>query len=556
MHLHRPVLMLVAIAQAFPLTAAQPVRARRAMVVTREDHATRAGAAVLRSGGNAVDAAVCVAFVLAVTHPSAGNLGGGGFLLARLPGGRSTFIDFREKAPAGASHDMYLDAGGRPTADSLVGWRAAGVPGTVRGLELAHRRYGHKPWAELLQPAILLAKSGFPVPYSLAVSLRADEKLPKFAESRRIFLHDGQYLKPGDLLIQPELAQTLERIARLGAAGFYEGETAQRLAQAMRAHGGMITAEDLRNYQAVERKPLEGSYRGYTILTAPPPSSGGVVLLEMLGILENSGYEREGAGSAAAIHYAAEAMRRAYADRSQFLGDPDFVQVPVARLLSREHIARWRASVDPYRATPSARIRPGAAVPVSAASTTHFSIADAEGTLVSLTYTINGNFGSGVTVPGLGFLLNNEMDDFAAKPGFPNNFGLVQGEANAIQPGKRPLSCMTPTIVLHGSRPLLVLGSPGGARIINAVLEVILNVIDFGMNVQDAVNFPRFHHQWRPDQLDVEPGISPDTIRLLEQRGHRIRKLKPFCEVAAIAFGDGWLEGAPDPRVEATAEGY
>ena len=526
------------------------------MVVTREGHATRAGIAVLRSGGNAIDAAVAVAFTLAVTHPSAGNLGGGGFLLARLPDGRSTFIDFREKAPAKAGHDMYLGAGGRAAAAGLVGWRAVGVPGTVRGLELAHRRYGRKPWAELLQPAIRLAKSGFPVPFSLARALRTNKNLPKFAESRRIFLHNGYYVEPGDTLVQPELAGTLERIARLGAADFYEGETARRLARAMSENGGLITIDDLRNYRAVERKPLEGSYRDYTILTSPPPSSGGVVLLETLGILENSDYQKSGAGSAAAIHYVAEAMRRAYADRSEFLGDPDFVQVPVAHLLGKAHIAGWRASMDPDHATPSDRILPGAATPVAAANTTHFSIADAEGTLVALTYTINENFGSGVTAPGLGFLLNDEMDDFAAKPGLPNNFGLVQGEANAIQPGKRPLSCMTPTIVLRGNRPVLVLGSPGGARIINSVLEVMLNVLDFGMNVQDAVNFPRFHHQWKPDQLEVEWNLSPDTIALLQARGHHVKQTKPFCEVAAIAFDNGWLEGAPDPRVEATAEGY
>lgn len=526
------------------------------MVVTREDHATRAGVAVLRSGGNAIDAAVAVAFTLAVTHPTAGNLGGGGFLLARFPDGRSTFIDFREKAPAKATHDMYLDAAGQVTADSRTGWRAAGVPGTVRGLELAHRRYGRKPWAELLQPAIRLAKSGFPIPYSLAVALRTNPKLAKFAGSRQIFLHDGHYLEPGDTLVQADLARTLERIARQGAGEFYEGETARRLARAMSENGGLITLADLHSYRALERQPLEGAYRGYKILTAPLPSSGGVVMLETLGMLEDSGYQKSGAGSAAAIHYAAEAMRRAYADRSEFLGDPDFVRAPVARLLSREHIEQWRSTIDPERATPSSRILPGAAVPAGGANTTHFSIADAEGTLVSLTYTINENFGSGVTVPGLGFLLNDEMDDFAARPGTPNGFGLVQGEANAIQPGKRPLSCMTPTIVLRDDRPVLVLGSPGGSRIINAVVEVMLNVLDFGMNVQDAVNFPRFHHQWKPDQLEVEAGISPDTIRLLEQRGHRVKVVPPFCEIAAIAFDDGWLEGAPDVRVEATARGY
>ncbi|MCX6622269.1 MAG: gamma-glutamyltransferase [Acidobacteria bacterium] len=556
MHPHWPVLVLLLAAQAVPLTAAQPVRARRAMVVTREDHATRAGVAVLRSGGNAIDAAVAVAFALAVTHPSAGNLGGGGFLLARFPDGRTTFLDFREKAPAKASHDMYLDAAGRPTRDSLAGWRASGVPGTVRGLELAHKRYGRTPWPALLKPAIALATTGFPVPYSLAAALRTNKNLALFPESRRVFQRDGRFREAGETLVHPELARTLERIARHGAADFYEGETARRLDQEMRANGGLITLDDLRNYRAVERQPLQGTYRDYTIVTAPPPSSGGVVLLETLGILEGSGYEKTGAGSAASIHHAAEAMRRAYADRSQFLGDPDFVQVPVARLLGKPHIAGWRASIDLEHATPSDRILPGGADLPPSEHTTHFSIADAEGTLVAVTYTLNDSYGSGVTVPGLGFLLNNEMDDFAAKPGTPNLFGLIQGEANSIQPGKRPLSCMTPTIVLREGKPVLVLGSPGGARIINSVLEVILNVVDFGMNIQDAVNYPRFHHQWKPDRIEVEWNLSPDTLRLLEARGHAIRKMKTFCEIGAIAIRDGWLEGAPDPRVEATAEGY
>ena len=324
----------------------------------------------------------------------------------------------------------------------------------------------------------------------------------------------------------------------------------------MKAHGGLITLADLKAYRAVERRPLEGSYRGYRIVTAPPPSSGGVVMLETLGILEKSNYAKTGAGSPDTVHYMAEAMRRAYADRSEYLGDPDFVKVPVAALLDPAHIAAWRTTIDPARATPSEKILPGAGAIPAPEHTTHFSIADAEGNIVALTYTINESYGSGVTVPGLGFLLNDEMDDFAAKPGTPNQFGLVQGEANSIRPGKRPLSCMTPTIVPRDGKPVLVLGSPGGARIINSVLHVMLNYLDFGMNIQDAVNYPRFHHQWKPDQIEVERNFPPATAAALEARGHKIKMLKQFCEIAAIAFGDGWLEGAPDSRVEATAQGY
>jgi gamma-glutamyltranspeptidase/glutathione hydrolase len=547
---------LVLAALAAPAPAHHPVKARHAMVVAQEPLAADAGLAVLAAGGNAIDAAVTTAFVLAVTHPSAGNLGGGGFLLARFARGQTSFIDFREKAPRKASRAMYVGPNGGLTGESVVGWRASAVPGTVRGLELAHRKYGRKKWGELLAPAVRLAKEGFPVPWHLAESLRHAKQLAAFPESRRIFQRDGRYYEPGELLVQPELARTLGRIARGGAAEFYEGETARRLAREMETHGGLITLEDLKEYRAVERPVLRGTYKGYEILSAPPPSSGGVALLQMLGMLEGSGYERAGYGAAATIHFVAEVMRRAYADRSEHLADPDYHRVPLERLLDRSYLEERRRSIDPERATPSDQVRPGEFAERESGETTHLSIVDAEGNAVALTYTINGSFGSGVTAPGLGFLLNNEMDDFAAKPGEPNMFGLIQGEANAIEPGKRPLSSMTPTIVLEDGRLLLVLGAPGGSRIINGVLQVLLNVVDFKMNLQDAVSRPRFHHQWKPDTLAMEEGFSPDTIALLERRGHRISPIPTVATVEAVRVAGGWLEGATDPRGHGKAAGY
>ncbi len=542
---------------AVPLVASHPVRARKAMVVAQEPLATGIGVEVLKSGGNAVDAAVAVAFALAVTHPTAGNLGGGGFLLLRLADGSSTFIDFRERAPEKATRNMYLDAEGKLTRDSIVGWRAAGVPGTTRGLEYAHRKFGRKPWPELVRPAMKLAAGGFVVSYELSQSLRGSTKLlSQFPESKRIFLKDGAYYEAGETLRQPELAATLDRIARGGSAGFYEGETARKLAQAMAAHGGLITLTDLKSYAVVERKPLLGRYKGYDLITAPPPSSGGIGLLQMLGVLEGSGYEKSGAGSAASIHFVAEAMRRYYADRSEHLGDPDFFRVPLSGLISKQYIERLRASIDRGRATPSAQVRPGNMADYESSETTHLSIVDADGNAAALTYTINGGYGSGVTAPGLGFLLNNEMDDFTAKPGEPNMFALVQGEGNIIQPRKRPLSSMTPTIVLRDGKLHLVLGAPGGGRIITGVTQVLLNVLDFGMGIQKAVDAPRFHHQWQPDTLRVESDVSPDTIELLRARGHAVEPISNVALVEAIRVNGGWLEGATDRRAHGKAAGY
>jgi len=529
------------------------------MVVAQEPLAADVGLSILRKGGNAVDAAVAVGFALAVTHPFAGNLGGGGFMLIRLADGRTTFLDFRERAPAKATHDMYLDVAGQVTRDSLEGWRASGVPGTVRGLQLAHSKFGRAKWADDVAPAIELASTGFEVSYSMAESLRGSRNLSRFAESKRIFQKNGAFFEAGDRLVQPELAKTLQRIAESGGADFYEGETARILAAEMARNGGLITLDDLKNYTAVERQPLTGKYRGnYEIVTSPPPSSGGVGILQMLGMLEGTGYEKTGAGSAATYHYLAEAMRRFYADRSEYMGDPDFVKVPVAGMLAPAYIASLRASIDPERATPSSQIRPGHPAGAESLETTHFNVVDSEGNAVAMTYTLNGGYGSGVTVPRLGFLLNNEMDDFASQPGQPNMFGLVQGERNAIQPNKRPLSSTVPTIVLRDGKLFLVVGAPGGSFIPSAVTQVILNVIDFKMNAQDAVDAPRIHHQWLPDKLRCEKGISPDTVALLKARGYDV-DFSPavvLARVEAILVDGGWLEGGSDGRAVGKAAGY
>lgn len=527
------------------------------MVVSREANATDAGVAVLKAGGNAIDAAAAVGLALAVTHPSAGNLGGGGFMLIRFADGRTTFIDFRERAPLQATRDMYLDKDGTPTRDSVLGWRAAGVPGTPRGLEYAQRKYGKAKWADVVAPSVRLARSGFTVSYGLANGLKSAKNLAQFPESKRIYQKGGTFHEAGDRLVQPELAAVLERMQKFGARDFYEGETARIFAAEMAKNGGLITLDDLKQYQAAERKPLEGQFRGYTVITAPPPSSGGIGILQMLAVLEGTGYEKQGAGSAAAIHYTAEAMRRYYADRAEHLGDPDFWPVPVSKLLSPAYVKKLRASIDPDRATNSDVIKAGDLKTMESEETTHYSIVDSEGNCVAVTYTLNGGYGAGVTVPGLGILLNNEMDDFSVKPGHPNMFGALGGEANAIVPKKRPLSSMSPSIVLKDGKPFLVVGTPGGTKILTSVMQVIQNVIDFKMNAQDAVNFPRFHHQWRPDKLQMEPQFSPDTRKLLEQRGHAVEIVRNICEMAVIQFeANGWLAGAADPRVEGKAAGY
>jgi gamma-glutamyltranspeptidase / glutathione hydrolase len=529
--------------------ARQPLRARHGMAVAMEAQAADVGIAVLQKGGNAVDAAVAMGFAMAVTHPFAGNLGGGGFMLIRFADGRSTFIDFREQAPAKASRNMYLDDKGNLTKDSIEGWRSSGVPGTVRGFEMALTKYGKRTWAENMAPAIQLAR-GFPVSYALAESMKGSRDLAKDPESKRIFQKGGAFFDVGETLAQPELKQTLERISKNGPNEFYEGETAKRFAAEMAKHGGIITEADLKSYKAIERTPLKGRYKNYTVITAPPSSSGGIALLEMLGILEGTNYEKAGSGSASAIHYMAESMRRAYADRNEYVGDPAFVKVPIAGLLDSAYHAKLRASIEPERATPSASVKPGKPAGSESMETTHYSVVDSEGNAVAVTYTLNGGFGNGITVPGLGFLLNNEMDDFSAKPGVANMFGLVQGENNAIQPGKRPLSSMTPTIIEKDGKLFMTAGAPGGSRISTAVLQVILNVIDFGMNVQDAIDAPRVHHQWQPDRLSLERGISPDTVALLKARGYEVDYAPGvvLAQVAAIVSDGGWLQGGSDGR--------
>jgi gamma-glutamyltranspeptidase / glutathione hydrolase len=551
---------LVIVALAVPVGATrQPLRARHGMVVAMESIAADVGVSVLQKGGNAVDAAVAVGFTLAVTHPFAGNLGGGGYMLIRLADGRTTFIDFREQAPEKASHDMYLDASGELTRESIEGWRSSGVPGTVRGFEIAVRKYGKRSWADNMAPAVDLASKGFSVSYALAEGLKGSKSLAKSPESMRIFQKDGAFYDVGETLTQPELAATLRRISSNGPGEFYEGETAARFADEMAKHGGLITRADLKAYKAVERTPITGTYKNYTVISAPPSSSGGTVLLEMLGILQGTGYEKGGSGSASSIHYLAETMRRAYADRNEYLGDPDFVKVPIAGLLEPAYLSRLRASIDPERATPSTDVRPGRPVGSESMETTHYSVVDAEGNAVAVTYTLNGGYGNGITVPGLGFLLNNEMDDFSSKPGSPNMFGLVQGERNSIAPHKRPLSAMTPTILLKDGKLFMTVGAPGGSRIPTAVLQVILNVVDFGMNVQDAIDAPRVHHQWLPDRLSLERGISPDTVALLRSRGYDVDSGPGvvLAQTAAIVSEGGWLQGGSDGRTtNGKAAGY
>jgi gamma-glutamyltranspeptidase/glutathione hydrolase len=537
--------------------AFSPVAAQRGMVVASEPLASEAGLEILRAGGNAVDAAVAVGFALAVTHPEAGNIGGGGFMLVRLAGGEAVVVDYREQAPAAATRDMFLDGQGKLVPGATTeGPLAACVPGTVAGLALAHRTYGKLPWTRVLRPAIRLAKQGFPVSYALSMSLRKHEKqLAKFSETRRIFLRSGQLYEPGEVLRQPDLARTLRQIAVSGPKVFYRGWIARAIAATVKKQGGILKREDLLAYQAKIRPPLRGSFRGYEILTVPPPSSGGVGLLEMLNVLEPM--ELGAPNSFQAIHLVAEAMRRAYADRAAYLGDADVVPVPVRGLISRQYAAKLREEILQAKAV--APVEAGKPAEYESAETTHFSVVDAQGNAVANTYTLNGGYGSGVTVEGAGFLLNNQMDDFTAKPGEPNMYGLVQGEANAIAPRKRPLSSMTPTIVVEQGKVRLVLGSPGGGTIINTVLEVLLNVLVFKMNVRQAVTAPRFHHQWRPDELTLERwGFSADTIQKLEEFGYKlnIRDSMGICEAIAIDPQTGWRFGAADPRGDGKAVGY
>ncbi|HVP51166.1 MAG TPA: gamma-glutamyltransferase [Terriglobales bacterium] len=552
-----------------------PVRAPHAMVASGHELASRAGVEVMQKGGNAVDAAVATGFALAVVLPEAGNLGGGGFMLLRLADGTTRFLDFREKAPAAASREMYLDIKGNVLPDaSVVGYRAIAVPGTVAGLVDAEKKFGKLTLAQVMAPAIRLAREGFVLSARDARQLH-DPSLATFPESRRIFQRDGRYYQPGDIFKQPELARTLERIAA-DPESFYHGALGGKLAASIQTGGGLITARDLAAYEVKEREPVHGSYRGYEIIAAPPPSSGGIALIEALNILEGYDLAKLAQGSAESVHLMAEAFRRAFFDRAELLGDPDFASLPVATLIDKHYAAAWRESLDPRRASPSAGLRRPVQVfdkldRVASSRepdhTTHYSVVDSAGNAVAVTTTLNDVFGSRVTAKGLGFLLNDEMDDFTAKPGAPNMFGLLQGEANAIAPGKRPLSAMSPTIVLKDGGLFMVLGSRGGPRIITAVAEVLVNVIDYGMNIQQAVDTPRFHHQWMPDVLRIEKdGLSAATGNRLAAMGHRIEEgyteRKQWharwgdVECVAVDRKTGERLGASDSRTDGKAVGY
>jgi gamma-glutamyltranspeptidase / glutathione hydrolase len=530
---------------------AHAVVAKNGMVVAQEAIAARVGVDVLQKGGNAVDAAVATGFALAVTYPRAGNLGGGGFMLIHQASGNETAIDYRETAPAAITDKSFLDEQGnadpRKSRDSAL---AIGVPGTVEGLAIAARKYGSGRFtlADLIAPALKLARDGMAVTDDIAdLSDNVLARLKRWPSTAKIFLKaDGTALTPGDRLVQSDLADTLEAIAKDGPRGFYNGAIADKIAAAVQAAGGVMTADDLKGYAAFERTPVRGTYRGYDIVSMPPPSSGGVELIEMLNILE--GYDLAREDDAHALHLLVEAMKRAYADRALFLGDPDQVKAPVEKLISKDYAATWRATIDPERATPASAIRPGGAIQPEGRNTTHFSVVDRFGNAVANTYTLNFSYGVGLVAEGTGIILNNELDDFAVKPDAPNAYGLIGYEANAPGPGKRPLSSMTPTIVLKDGKPFLVTGSPGGSRIITAVLQVVVDVIDRGMDIASAESAPRIHNQWLPDVVFAEPGVSPELIAALQARGDKVVATRPFTSVNSIVVTPDEFIGAADPR--------
>jgi gamma-glutamyltranspeptidase/glutathione hydrolase len=579
------ILLLMAAAAIYgPLKgfgSVEPVHAQHGIVVSSHELASRAGVEMMQAGGNAVDAAVATGFALAVVHPAAGNLGGGGFMLVRMADGKAHFLDYREKAPAAATRDMYLNAQGNVIEGaSKIGYKAIGVPGSVAGMVYAEQKYGKLTLKRVMAPAIRLAREGYALTWGEARDLQRDKYLAEFAESRRIFQRDGNYYQPGEIFRQPELARTLERIAAK-SDDFYHGTLARELAAAMQKGGGLITADDLAHYEVKEREPIRGTYRGDEIISAPPPSSGGTVLIESLNILEGYDLAKLGDRSAQSIHYTTEAFRRAFFDRAEFLGDPDFSKIPVAQLIDKKYAAAWRDSIDANQASASKELkRPAifseleqyaAAHPQPLANhesshTTHYSVVDAEGNAVAVTTTINDWFGSRVTAEGLGFLMNDEMDDFSAKPGVPNSDGLIQGDANSIGPGKRPLSSMTPTLVVRNGKIVLVLGSPGSSKIITTVANVLMGVVDYGRNIQEAVNAPRFHNQWLPDVLNVEQWFSPDTVQALEKMGYDVQfglhdgaQVFPYwseAECIAIDSKTGERLGASDGRSNGKAVGY
>ena len=550
----------------------EPIRARHGIVASTNEVASRVGVEIMKSGGNAVDAAIAVAFALAVTHPAAGNLGGGGFMMIRLKDGRTTAIDYREMAPAAAHRDVYLDKNGKVIAGeggSIVGYRAAGVPGTVRGMELALKKYGsgRLSWAQLIEPARRLAANGFTVTRTLARSLRGrreitrdgetvetdDYYLAQYPETKRIYLNNGNFYNEGDLFRQPDLAATFARLQRSGPNEFYEGQTARMIADDMKRNNGLITMADMKGYVAKERAPLRGDYRGYEIISMPPPSSGGAVLIEMLNILEGYDLKKIDWASSDRYHLMTEAMRRAFADRAEYMGDTDFVKVPINGLIDKRYAAQLRSTINPERASSSEQVKAGKPLGYESEETTHFTVVDNDGNAVANTYTLNNSYGSAVVAKGTGIIMNDEMDDFAAKPGTPNLYGLIQGERNAVAARKRPLSAMTPTFVLRKDGSLwFTVGSPGGPTIINTVFDVISNVIDYNMNIQQAIDAPRIHHQWLPDELVYEPfGLSGDTQKALLARGHKLVKKPRYlgdCEGIMIEEKTGIRLGATDPR--------
>jgi gamma-glutamyltranspeptidase/glutathione hydrolase len=545
----------------------EPVRAKHGIVASTSEIASQVGVEILKRGGNAVDAAIAVAFALEVTHPAAGNLGGGGFMMIRLKSGKTTAIDYREMAPAAATRDVYLDKNGKlieGEGGSLVGYRASGVPGTVRGMELALSKYGSRKlsWSQLIEPARQLAAAGYVVNYNLARSLRGNrDYLSQYPETKRIYLKDGKFYNEGELFRQPELAATFGRLQKSGPNEFYEGATARLIVDDMKRHNGLITMDDMHGYVAKEREPLRGTYRGYEIISMPPPSSGGAVLLEMLNILEGYDLNKMEFASSDRYHLMTEAMRRAFADRAEYMGDADFVKVPVAGLVDKAYAGKLRGTIDPQHASSSEQVKAGKPLGYESEETTHFTVVDAEGNAVANTYTLNNSYGSAVVAKGTGLLMNDEMDDFAAKPGTPNLYGLIQGERNAVAPHKRPLSAMTPTFVLRKDGSLwFTVGSPGGPTIINTVLDVITNVIDYGMNIQQAIDAPRIHHQWLPDELVYEPyGLSGDTQKALLARGHKLAKPRYLGDAEGIMIEEktGMRLGATDPRrSDGLAVGY
>lgn len=541
------------------------------MVVTVHQLATQVGVEILHAGGNAVDAAVATGFALAVVHSPAGNIGGGGFMLIRMADGKTHFLDYREKAPAAATRDMYLDANGNVIEGaSEIGYRSIGVPGSVAGMTYAEQKYGKLTLKQVMAPAIKLARDGFALTWEEAQDFH-DKYLAKFPESHRVFQRNGDYYKPGDIFQQPDLARTLERIAA-NPDDFYHGSLARELAAAMQKGGGLITADDLGHYEVKEREPVHGTYRGFDVISAPPPSSGGTVLIEALNILEGFNLTKMQSRSADSMHFTVEAFRRAFMDRAEFMGDPDSSKIPVAQLIDKRYAEAWRESIDPMHASSSKELKRPAVFseleryasmhspslpPHEGNHTTHYSVIDEEGNAVAVTTTINDWFGSRVTADGLGFLLNDEMDDFSSKPGVPNADGLIQGSANSIGPGKRPLSSMTPTIIVHNGKTVMVLGSPGSSKIITTVANVLMGVVDYGMNLQEAVNAPRFHNQWLPDVVNVEKTVSPDTLNLLRNMGYKIQiglgagdthGYWSDAECAAIDEKTGQRLGATDVR--------